>query len=415
MPKRADVLSALEIKNLTEPGSYAVGTVPGLYIRVGTGDGKSWVLRYMDGTRRAEKGLGAYPEVPLKRAIEIAREIRDSLKRGQKPLISRGKRKSLGVVTFEYAAKECVLRKRHEWKSAQQERIWVSSLTQHVFPLLGKKPVDIIDRAAVLNVLEPIWLTKTETASRIRQRIEIILDFAKGMEWRSGDNPAAWRGSLQGLLPEPKRIASVKHHPALDWHDAPSFIAKLRDIDSLAARCIEFTMLTAVRPAEARQAEWSEFNEELTLWTVPAARMKGRKTTSKTHEVPLSRSVTALLRGLPRIAGNDFLFPSPQANKALSDVSINKVLHRLVEGEATIHGMRSTFSTWAGECSTAPREVREASLAHSVNKTEGAYRREDFVAKRAKLMQEWDDFLNSNSAKVIQMPIETLVTKVNKR
>ena len=399
MPRRAKLLTAIDLKRLTK-GNYAVGGVAGLCLRVGDGEARSWVLRYMDGARRAEMGLGAFPEIDLATARGKAKGVREALRSGERPTLTRGRRRVAGVPTFREATRRYLLAHQDEWKNAKHAQQWANTLDTYAHPVIGAQRVDKITKEAVLAILEPIWRIKTETATRVRERIEAVLDFCKGHGWRQGDNPAVWAGGLKGLLPQPRRIAVVKHHAALDWREAGAFMLELRAVESMSAWCLEFLILTAARFSQASGASWSEIDLDRRLWSIPALRMKGTKDKVDGHIVPLPEPAILLLNKLPRIAGNDLVFPSPTGGGKLSDVAVAKVAKRLRPG-ITVHGFRSTFRDWSAESTNFPREVCEQALAHSVGSAvEAAYRRGDLLEKRKALMAAWADYLGKSRAKV---------------
>jgi integrase len=408
MPKKAKELSALEVKRLVEPGMHAVGTVPGLHLQVLPSGGRTWVLRVTVGDqpgsakqRRREVGLGGYPEVTLAIAHEKARAMRDKLKAGIDPVAERQAARSAlraaaaAAITFEEAAKQYIAAHESGWRNEKHGDQWRNTLRVHAEPILGKLIVSHIQVAHVLKVLEPIWQEKTETATRVRGRIEKILDWAKGRGYRSGDNPAAWKGNLQAQLPQPKAIAKVEHHAALPFNQIGAFMTRLRGQEGMGARALEFTTLTAARSGEVRGATWAEIDLEAAVWTVPGERMK----MGKEHRVPLSPAAVALLKRLPRREGVDksvdYVFPAPRGGR-LSDMTLTAVLRRM-EVPATVHGMRSTFRDWAAEHTEYPREVAEMALAHSIsNAVEAAYRRGDLFAKRIALMEDWAEFCGTS-------------------
>lgn len=400
MPKKAKELSALEVKRLVEPGMHAVGTVPGLHLQVLPSGGRTWVLRVTVGDqpgsgkqRRREIGLGGYPEVTLAMAHEKARAMRDQLKAGVDPVAEKQAVRSAlraaaaAAITFEEAAKQYIAAHEAGWRNEKHADQWRNTLRVHAEPVLGKLIVSDIQVAHVLKVLEPIWQEKTETATRVRGRIEKILDWAKGRGYRSGDNPAAWKGNLQAQLPQPKAIAKVEHHAALPFAQISAFMARLREQDGMGARALEFTILTAARSGEVRGATWAEIDLKEAVWTVPGERMK----VGKEHRVPLPPAAVALLKRLPRTEGVDYVFPAPRGGQ-LSDMTLTAVLRRM-EVPVTVHGMRSTFRDWAAEHTEYPREVAEMALAHSIsNAVEAAYRRGDLFEKRRSLMSDWAKF-----------------------
>ena len=403
MPKKAKELSAVEVRRLKTPGQYAVGGVPGLSLRVGEGAAKSWVLRYMDGSRRSEMGLGAFPEVELAQARGKAKVVRDSLRAGTRPVLTRGAHSRRAVPTFRDAVRRYLLAKQDEWKNSKTGLQWSHSLTTYAFPTIGALSVDQISRQHVYTLLEPIWRNKTTTATRVRERIENILDYSKSHGWRSGDNPAAWAGGLKGLLPEPRRISPVKNHAALDWREGPAYMAQLRAVNAMSARCLEFIILTAARFGQARGATWDEIDLQARLWKVPGERMKGRKGAEKAHVVPLSDAAVALLKGLRREEGALLVFPSVKSGRLISDVALSKTAKR-IRGGITVHGFRSTFRTWASEATDVPREVAEQALAHSLgNAVESAYARGDLLEKRKALMGAWSAYLAKPTASVVRM------------
>lgn len=400
MPRKAKELSALEVKRLVQPGMHAVGTVPGLHLQVLPSGGRTWVLRVTVGDqpgsgkqRRREVGLGGYPEVSLAVAHEKARAMREQLKVGIDPIAEKVAARSAlraaaaAAITFEEAAKQYIAAHESGWRNDKHGDQWRNTLRVHAEPVLGKLIVSDIRVAHVLKVLEPIWQKKTETATRVRGRIEKILDWAKGRGYRSGDNPAAWKGNLQAQLPQPKAIAKVEHHPALPFTQIGPFMERLRKQEGMGARALDFTILTAARSGEVRGATWAEIDLEEAVWTVPGERMKA----GKEHRVPLSPVAVALLKRLPRTDGVDFVFPAPRGGQ-LSDMTLTAVLRRM-EVPVTVHGMRSTFRDWAAEHTEYPREVAEMALAHSIsNAVEAAYRRGDLFDKRRNLMNDWTKY-----------------------
>ncbi|WP_202904896.1 site-specific integrase [Marinomonas sp. S3726] len=255
----------------------------------------------------------------------------------------------------------------------------------YAFPIIGHLPVSTINKTHVLNVLQPIWLDKNETASRLRGRIETILDYAKAKEYREGDNPAAWKGMLKPLLPEPSKIQTRKHHAALPYSDISEFIKELSKRPGIAARALEFSILTVARSGEVRGATWSEIDFDNKIWIIPAERMKARKE----HRVPLSSGAMKILQELPRITGGNLVFPGQQG-KQMSDMTLTAVLKRMDRKDLTQHGFRSTFRDWAGETTSFPREVIEHALAHQLkDQVEAAYQRGDLLQKRRILMEDW--------------------------
>ena len=356
----------------------------GLLLVVRPSGARSWILRYQMAGRRRDFGLGPWPEVSLAEARERALTARRLTKAGRDPIAERRREQGLGIA-FETAAKALIEAKRPGWRNAKHAAQWSSTLERYAFPQLGAVDVQAIDTTAVLDVLRPIWTTKTETASRVRQRVEAVLDYATAVKARTGDNPARWRGHLDHLLAKPSAVHKVKHHAALDWRQAPDFMAKLGTRPGIDARALAFTILTAARSGEVRGMRWGELDLDDAVWTVPSSRIKA----GREHRVPLQAAAIALLgkRGDP----DQLVFPSPvKAGKPLSDAALAAVLERRGYVEITVHGFRSMFRDWAGEMTPHAREVIEAALAHKLkDKAEAAYARGDLFQKRRRLMNDW--------------------------
>ena len=390
MPKKAKELSALAVGRLKEPGRYAVGGVDGLHLRI-IGNSKAWVLRVKVGDRRCDIGLGPYPEVSLGDAREAARVHRRKVREGVDPLQERqDARTALRIErakskTFKDCAEAYIEAHKAGWKNAKHAKQWGATLDTYAYPKFGSLPVASIDTALVQDVLRPIWATKTETASRLRGRIESVLDWAKVNGYRDGENPARWRGHLDKLLPARNKVQKVEHHAALPYVEVGAFVADLRKRDGTSARALEFAIQCAARSGEVRGAKWGEVDLAGKVWTIPGERMKA----GKEHRVPLSDAAVALLEATPRVKGSDYIFPAPRGG-ALSDMALTAVLKRMERADLTVHGFRSTFRDWAGETTAYPREVIEHALAHQLkDKAEAAYQRGDLLAKRARLMADW--------------------------
>lgn len=402
MPKIAKALSAVEIKRLTEPGLHTVGTVAGLRLRVKESGARSWVLRTMVGSRRAEIGLGGYPTVTLAQAVDYAREALQKIRMGTDPAAERRALRSTVESTFKKTAEDYIKAHRAGWKNAKHALQWESTLEAYVYPVFGNKHVRDITKADVLAAIEPIWSTKNETASRVRNRIELVLSYAIQKELRpEGLNPARWRGNLDMALPRLSKNARVKHHAALGIDDMHSFMKRLADIQGMGARALEFVILTAARSGEVRGATWAEIDTKAGVWSIPAERMKS----SRPHRVPLSAPAIKLLKSLPTFEGVDLVFAGKEG-KPLSDMTLTAVLRRM-EVPATAHGFRSTFRDWAAERTAVPSEVAEMALAHAVgDQTEAAYRRGDLFDKRRELMTLWAKYLETppSTGNVKQMP-----------
>jgi integrase len=392
MPKRARELTAIEVARLSKPGLYAVGNPPGLYLQI-VGQARSWILRVKIGSKRRDMGLGPFPGVTLAQAREKARGARAQIEEGQDPILLRKQAQSAlkaaqaSALTFADAVKRFLDARSDEWTNSKHRKQWTSTLETYAFPIMGNVYVADISQAHVMSVLEPIWRAKTETATRLRGRIERVLDWATASGYRTGENPALWRGRLDHLLPKPTKITTVEHHPALPIDEIGKFMVELRTRDGNAARALEFAILNASRSIEVRGARWSEIDLDAAIWKIPSARMKMKKE----HRVPLSKAAIQLLEKLPRTAGIEFIFPAPSGS-VLSDMALAQVIRRM-NAPCVPHGFRSTFRDWAAERTNFPREIAEIALAHSIKgDVEGAYWRGDVLDKRRQLMEAWSKF-----------------------
>jgi integrase len=397
MGRKAKELGPLAVGRIQTPGLHFVGGVDGLALQVTTSGARSWILRVMVAGKRRDMGLGGYPSVPLVDAKDAARLARAKIKDGTDPIEERRTRKSAlatsraAALTFKQCATAFIAAKESEWKNAKHAAQWRATLTAYAYPVIGKILVRDIALPHVLQILEPIWTTKTETATRLRGRIEKVLDFATSKGYRTGDNPARWRGHLDNLLAKPSKVAKVEHHAALPYAEMGAFMAELRQQAGIGARALEFAILTAARSGEVRGATWEEIDLAVAAWTIPGERMKA----DKEHRIPLSDNAVQLLRALPRMAGSPFLFPNTKG-AALSDMTLTAVLRRM-NRPVTAHGFRSTFRDWAGETTAYPREVIEHALAHQLkDKAEAAYARGTLFDKRRRLMTDWSKFCNTD-------------------
>lgn len=399
MPRKASELSPLEVRRLTKPGRWSVGGVAGLALQVTESGARSWVLRLRVAGTQREMGLGSFPSVTLADAREQARRQRARVAEGADPISTRRAALSaaaadrLSQQSFASVAAQYIARHEKSWKNEKHAAQWTSTLRTYAEPVIGSLLVRDVVAAHVIKILEPIWTTKTETATRVRSRIELVLDFATARGLREGPNPARWRGNLDAALPRASKVGKVQHHAALEVGQAGRFMASLRMHSGMGARALEFAVLTAARSGEVRGAKWSEFNVPGAVWTVPAERMKS----GREHRVPLSRSAIGLLRALPAGAASDLVFPGLRGQ--LSDMSLSAVLRRM-DVPATVHGFRSTFRDWVSELTDYSNEVAEMALAHAVgDKVEAAYRRGDLFDKRVALMSDWAEFLASKKQK----------------
>lgn len=400
MPKVAKELKAIQVARLEAPGLHPVGRVAGLCLQISRTGAKSWILRVSVAGKRHEIGLGSYPGVPLAVAHQRAQEHREAIRQGANPLEERrAKRAELlssrsKQKTFEQCAEDYISVHAPGWKNKKHEKQWRSTLQTYAYPVMGTLPVQKIEREHVIAALQPIWTTKTETATRLRSRIELVMSYAMQAGYRPMElNPARWRGGLDKLLPAPRSITKVKHFAALPLERMPEFMARLRSAEGMGATALEFTILTAARSGEVRGATWSEIDLAARVWTIPASRMKAKVE----HRVPLSRAAMALLGRLPEGKPDELVFPAPRGGQ-LSDMTLTAVLRRLGE-TATVHGFRSTFRDWAGERTSYPRDLCEMALAHTIsNKVEAAYRRGDMLARRMPMMEDWAAFVRAEHA-----------------
>ena len=400
MARKIGKLSPAGVRNETKPGVYGDGA--GLYLNVGPTGGKSWLFRFMlNGTAR-EMGLGPLHTIGLAEARERARAARHSLLDGIDPIDARRAERArknaetaaeaATMVTFRMAAEGYIRDNKAAWRNAKHAAQWPATLESDVYPVIGDVAVSAVNTGHVTRILTPIWKTKPETASRVRGRIETVLDYAKVHGWRTGENPARWKGHLDNVLPRRAKVVAVAHHAALPWREVAAFMADLEKRPGVAALAFRFTILTAARTGEVIGARWSEIDLQAAVWTVPPSRMKA----GIEHRVPLSAAALDILREAAKLRSANALdgpvFPGGKGS-ALSEEAIRGVLRRIQRSDITVHGFRSTFRDWAAETTTYQREVVEAALAHAVgDKTEAAYRRGDLFEKRRRLMDDWARF-----------------------
>lgn len=393
MPRKAKDLTALEVSRLTTPGNHAVGGVTGLYLYVNEAQGRSWVLRITVAGKRKHLGLGGYPSVTLAQARDKAREARELVVKGVDPIQERKAAASALRAqqatrrTFEEVASAFVTFQEAAWKNAKHRKQWSSTLEAYAHPIIGRLPVDEITEQHVISVLEPIWSQKNETASRLRGRIESVLDWARVRGHRDGENPARWKGHLDKVFPAPSQVRRVRHFQALPVKEVPAFLTRLGSQKGVSALALKFLVLTAARSGEVRGAAWDEVDFLHGVWTIPASRMKAKRE----HRVPLSDAALAVLgeARARQAPGTTRLIFCNQNGGMLSDMSMTALMRKMELG-AVPHGFRSTFRDWVGELTNFPSDLAEIALAHVLpNKTEAAYRRGDALEKRRGMMEAW--------------------------
>lgn len=396
MANAINKLSALQVNRLSKPGLYGDGA--GLYLQITRGGVKSWLFRYMRSGRARGMGLGPVHTVSLADARIKALEVRKQLLEGIDPLDARQQEQALvkasavKATTFDECSAAYIDAHSSGWKNAKHADQWRNTLATYASPHFGTLPITELDTDLVMKALEPIWTSKTETASRVRGRIEAVLDWATARGHRHGENPARWKGHLDHLLPKRSKVQAVVHHAALPYANAPKFMTQLRTIDTMAAKALELLILTATRTSEVIEARWDEFDLATAIWRIPAERMKA----GKEHRIPLSPSAVTLLKHMQAIKQNEFVFPGQRKNRPLSNMAILQLLKRMGRSDLTAHGFRSTFRDWIGETTHYPREVAEAALAHLLkDKAEAAYARGDLFEKRTSMMSAWSKYLNS--------------------
>ncbi|HJV76589.1 MAG TPA: tyrosine-type recombinase/integrase [Noviherbaspirillum sp.] len=411
MGRAINKLSAMKVNRLDEPGYYGDGA--GLYLQISPFRTKSWIFKYTLNGRSREMGLGSIHDFTLAEARELAMAQRKLLKEKIDPIEARDAKNQARLleaakrITFDECVEKYIDTHRTGWKNAKHIEQWENSLATYARPNIGKLSVADIDTGLVLKCLEPIWSTKTETATRVRGRIEKVLDWATTRGYRQGENPARWKGHLEHNLPTPNRISKVVHHPALPFIEVGSFVQALRQRSGSAASALELAILTAVRSGEVRGATWSEIDMDRGIWTIPSERMKMKTE----HRVPLSKRALEILEKMKAVAEStaptSLVFPSPRGKK-LSDMTLTAVIRRMNEGDApkwidpktgaqvVPHGFRSSFRDWAAEDTNYPRWLAEKALAHLVgDETERAYQRGDLLEKRRQLMEDWATYCNT--------------------
>lgn len=410
----SSALTVRQVETITKLGYTADAKQPGLNLQVtagASGFSRSWVFRYTSPVtgKRREIGLGALALRGLAEARELAASYRKQVQEGLDPKDEKDERALQRRVTlqkrltFKEAATQCIATRQHEWKNAKHKHQWAASLETYVYPSLGAVPVDRITMEQVLQVLEPIWTTKTETASRVRQRIETVLDWAKARKLMTGDNPASLKGGLGQLLPKASKIAKVKHQPALPYQQINAFVSQLRGKRGISPKAFEFLILTAARYGEVLGAKWGEIDLAAKVWTIPAERMKA----GREHRIPLSGRAMTIINEMLAGRQSDFVFSDPSGKKGMSNGALLAVIKGMRGYSAYVpHGFRSTFRDWAAETTSYANETLELALAHTIkDKAEAAYRRQDQLEKRAKLMEQWASYVEQpvRSGSVVQL------------
>lgn len=406
MAKKVNRLSAQGVKRLKEPGWHADGN--GLYLQISKSGTKSWVYRYTFGGKERWHGLGNYSEknslLEARRKASECKKLRDEgidpieQKKAQEAEQALEDAKS---ITFKECALKYIESHKSGWKNRKHEQQWRNTLETYVYPEIGDLSVQDVDIGHVLKILEPLWQDKTETASRIRQRIENVLDWAKVRKYRTGENPALWRGHLDKILPKRSKVQKVKHFEAMPYIDVPLYFRELRSKDTLAAKTLAFIILTATRNNEARGAQWEEIDLDNQVWNIPDSRMKA----DKAHRIPLSGEAIKILKESEPFKQDGYVFPGQGKAKQISEAAILKLL-KSSHPTLTVHGFRSSFRDWCAEMTSYPREVAEAALAHTLkDKTEAAYQRGDLFEKRRKLMDAWTGYCLNGDEKAEVVPI----------
>jgi integrase len=389
-------LNALAVARANQPGLYPDGG--GLYLQITKARVKSWLFRFMLNGRARAMGLGPLADVTLAQARGAAGTCRQQLQAGVDPIEARKARRAAEKIeaaramTFRQCGEAYVEAHKAGWRNQKHRQQWTNTLETYAYPVLGDEPVQKVDVGLLMRVLQPIWTAKPETAGRLRGRMENVLDWATTAGHREGANPARWRGHLENLLPRRSKIRRVKHHPALPYQQIGTLMAALRAEEGIAAAALEFTILTAARTSETASAERAEFDDDVTIWTVPEGRIKGEKE----HRVPLSAAASAVARRMLKGYDGKFVFPGRKAGRPLSNGAMLMLLERMGYGHITVHGFRSTFRDWAAEQTSFSREVAEMALAHVVDdKVEAAYRRGDLFQKRRRLTEAWAGYCSA--------------------
>jgi integrase len=398
-------LTGKAVAALRNPGKYRVSR--NLYLQI-EGRSRSWLFRYMRHGVAHWHGLGSCDLVTLAEAREKALACRKMLLAGTDPIEHERARRmqallaTAATMTFRECGEAYIRAHEASWRNPKHRQQWPNTLSTYVYPVIGSLPVQAIDVGLVTKILEPIWQEKPETASRVRGRIETVLDWATARGYRAGDNPARWRGHLDQLLPKKTKVRKVRHQPAMPYRNIPGFMAQLRAQNSTSARGLEFTVLAAVRTSETIGATWGEIDLKAKTWTIPPTRTKAERE----HRVPLSARALEILQSLPREKGNPHLFIGARKGKGLSVITMLELLRGLDGNGFTVHGFRSSFRDWCAEQTNYPRELAEAALAHVLqDKTEAAYQRGDLLEKRRRLMDAWEKYCLAAPRQSVVVPL----------
>jgi integrase len=407
MARQINRLSARTVSTVKKAGRHPDGG--GLYLSVSPNGGRRWVFIFKRGGKTREMGLGAAKTVSLAQARDLAGDVRAVLAKGLDPISERVATNRGAATSHRLSFRDCAVRyikdNQAGWKNRIHTSQWTTTLEKYVYPTIGSMAVADVGVGDVITILEPIWATKTETASRVRGRIETVLDWAKARGYRDAENPARWRGHLDKLLPPRTKVSRVRHHPALPYADISSFMIELGKESCVSAQALHFTILTAARTRETTGATIGEFDLAAKQWTVPGDRMKA----GKDHRVPLSPRAVEIVKAATAIHGTqakptDWLFHGIRKDKHLGGGAMLALLDRMGRGNVTVHGFRSTFRDWAAECTNFPNQVVEMALAHAIeDKSEAAYRRGDLFKKRAALMSAWDSYCSAVRGSVVPL------------
>jgi len=398
---KGNILTARKVETAKDPGYYGDGG--GLYLQILPSGSKTWIYRFQLAGKRRDMGIGSASDPSTKLTLADAREralaLRRMVKAGIDPIRERNAKatetrvETVKATKFCEAATDYIADHRAAWRNAKHADQWTSTLKTYAYPVLGDLALQVIDTERVMRVLRPIWSAKPETASRVRGRIEAILDWATVRGFRSGENPARWKGHLQALFPAKNKVAKARHHAALAYDTLPDFMAALRVADGMGARALHFAILTAARTGEVLGAKWAEFDLDARLWIVPGERMKA----GKEHRVPLSEPAILFLHDLRAVRRGEYVFAGSKSDRPLSNMSLLMCLRRLGRNDLTVHGFRSTFRDWVAEQTSFPGEVAEMALAHTIgDKVEAAYRRGDLFEKRRQLAAEWATYCGTS-------------------